>query len=379
MEKVIIVGPAWPLRGGIAKYNERMAQEFASNGSVVQIETFKRQYPSVLFPGKTQRIDAPQPEDLDISVEIDSIAPLNWSRVGKKISAEQPDLVIFRYWMPFFAPSLGKIARVIKKNTNAKIVCLVDNLIPHETMPFQNILTKYFVRSMDGFVAMTDAVRTDIRSVTDKPVLLHPHPLFDDFAPLLSKENAAELLSQDASKNYLLFFGLVRKYKGLDLLLRAFAQLKDIHGKYHLIIAGEFYDKVDQYHKLIHELNLADNVTVYNQYIPDEEINRFFSISDVLILPYRSATQSGVTQIAYHYNKPMIVTEVGGLPEVVPHEQCGFVCPTDVDGIAQAIKRFTQLPSPDFFLDHIKSHKKQFSWDGLIQTFKHLYDQLSEH
>ncbi|MDP2113680.1 MAG: glycosyltransferase, partial [Bacteroidota bacterium] len=319
MKTIKIIGPAYPYRGGIATTNERLAQEFISMGYEVEIETFTVQYPSFLFPGKTQYNLKSAPENLAISRTINSANPLNWHSVGSRIRKEKPDLVIIRYWLPFMAPCLGTIAGIIRKNRHSKIICLADNIIPHEHRTGDRALTNYFIQRIDGLIAMSKSVLTEAKTFRkDLSLAFCPHPIFDNYGERLPFDIAKQKLNLDVNTKYLLFFGFIRDYKGLDLLLNAFAdkRLRKFHVK--LLIAGEYYSSPEPYLELIKKNNLADLIELRTDFIPDEEVNLYFSAADMVVQPYKSATQSGVTQIGYHFNKPMLVTNVGGLAEIIP-------------------------------------------------------------
>lgn len=366
--KIIIVGTAYPYRGGLATFNERLAHQFQAEGHDVEIMTFTLQYPGFLFPGKTQFSEDEAPETLEISRQINSINPLNWIKVGQSIRSKKPDLVIFAYWMSFIAPCFGSIARIIKKDKNIKCVALVHNMLPHEPSLLDKLLPPYFVASMDEFVALSRSVVTDIEKIDrkQKPKRFSPHPIYDHYGDLLPKEQAATQLKLDSNIPYLLFFGFIRSYKGLDLLLEALAdeRLKTWNAK--LIVAGEFYEDSKSYLDTIERLQLQDRVILHTSFIPNNEVNLFFSIADLIVQPYKTATQSGVTQIAYHFEKPMLVTNVGGLAEIVPHGKAGYVTEPNVTAIADALVEFYQNPST--FVEGIKAEKQKYAWDKLTNT-----------
>lgn len=324
--KVLIVGPAYPLRGGLATYNQRLAKAFMDDGYEVKILTFKLQYPNFLFPGKTQYSTSEKPKDLDIDVSLNSISPFNWFRNGRKYRKEKYDYVIFRYWMPFMAPCLGVIARMIKSNKHSKCIAITDNIIPHEKRIGDKQLTRFFVKSVDGFLTMSRSVLADLGAFDKtKPKIYNPHPLYDDFGPGKEKEEAKEMLGLEQAVSYILFFGFIRDYKGLDLLLESFAQ-SGLDSNIKILVAGEFYTDADKYHRLIETLNIKERVVLHTDFIPDNKVPLYFSACDLVAQTYKSATQSGVTQIAYNYDKPMLVTNVGGLSELVPDNIVGYVC-----------------------------------------------------
>ncbi|SFV35336.1 glycosyltransferase [Thermoflavifilum thermophilum] len=377
MAKIHIIGTAYPFRGGLAAYNERLARAFQQLGHEVAIETFTVQYPAFLFPGKTQYAEGAAPADLKMVRCIHSMNPFNWVRVGLMLSRMQPDVVVVKYWIPFMAPCFGTILRLIRRNKHTRIICILDNVIPHEHHLLDGMLTRYFLKPVDAFIAMSQQVLDDLRRFTDKPAVLVPHPIYDVYGQAVDKNTACARLELDPKKRYALFFGLIRAYKGLDLLLRAFAdpsvrELQDVH----LIVAGEFYESPEPYLQLIEQLHLQDRVILHDHFIPDEEVKYYFSAADVIIQPYKSATQSGITQIAYHFEKPMIVTRVGGLPEMVMHQRTGLICEPEPEDIARAIVEFFQTNSTNF-IHFIQEAKKRFSWEYLCEQILELAHQTS--
>ncbi len=367
--KIVIIGSAHPFRGGLAAYNERLAREFLSQGDEVQVETFSLQYPSFLFPGKTQYASWPAPDDLKINVTINSINLFNWLKVGRRLRKQKPDLVIIKFWLPFMGPCFGTIARIIKRNRHTRVISILDNIIPHEHRPGDRILTKYFVKPVDGFVAMSKSVMADIDHFdTKKPRKLCPHPLFDNFGKPVSREDALQSLSLDPATRYFLFFGFIRDYKGLDLLLQAFADSRLAAMPVKLIVAGEFYSDPKPYHNLIENLNLKERVILRTNFIPDSEVARYFCAADIIVQPYKSATQSGVTQIAYHFEKPMLVTNTGGLPEIVPHGKVGYVVEPEPKAISDALTDFIQNQRYDEYSGNARIEKNNYSWDRMVKT-----------
>lgn len=367
-KKILIIGPAWPLRGGLATYNERLCREFNAQGHECEIASFSLQYPQFLFPGKTQMSDDPQPTDIVIHSIINSINPINWLAVGYKLNKKQYDLVIFRYWMSFMAPAFGTIARLIRANGKTKIITIADNIIPHEQQFFDTAFTQYFIDSNRGFLAMSREVYAHIDLfTTGKPKKYVPHPMYDMFGPLLDKQEAKRKLGLDENCNYLLFFGFIRKYKGLTLLLNSFALLQQSNPNLKLIVAGEFYENSEPYLEQIKNLGLTDNVILRIDFIPNNEVGVYFSAADLVVQTYITATQSGVTQIAYYYNKPMLVTDVGGLAELVPHEVVGYVVERDEQAIAQAISDYYTQNKEAEFTANIELEKQKFTWKYLTE------------
>jgi D-inositol-3-phosphate glycosyltransferase len=375
--KITIIGPAHPYRGGIALFSNRLADALTSEGHTVNIVTFKLQYPGFLFPGKTQFSEDKNTSKINTLRAINSVNPLNWVKVGKQIKAVAPDLVIFKYWMPFMAPCFGTIAKHIKNDSSIKVMSLVHNLVPHEKRFGDAFLTKLFLKRIDGFIAMSQSVIDDIERFDKvKPKSLSPHPLYDNFGAVKSKKEAIKALGLDPTFNYMLFFGIVRKYKGLDILLKAFADERLKNAKTKLIVAGEFYDDDTEYVNLIKELDLMDSVIVTKSFISDHEVVNYFCAADIVVQPYRTATQSGVTQIAYHFDKPMLVTDVGGLKEIVPHNKVGYVVEPAPKAVADALVDFYQNKRAAEFISGVQEEKKKYSWSKMVATVESLYQQL---
>jgi len=359
-KKIVIAGPAYPYRGGIAVFIERLARQFIEEGHEVSIVTFTLQYPSILFPGRTQYSGEQAPKDLSIVRRINSVNPLNWLKLGRRICREAPDILVFKFWLPYMSPCFGTIARLARKNGKTRVVAILDNLIPHEKRPGDMLLARYFCDSVDKFIAMSHSVCSDIdRFDSSKPHIYTPHPLYDNFGSPLPREEAAVRLSLDPSDRILLFFGLIRDYKGLDLLIEAFASLGERKGV-KLVVAGEFYSDGEKYHELARRLGVDDEIVWRTEFVPDSEVRYYFCAADLVVQPYRSATQSGITQIAYHFGKPMLVTCVGGLPEIVPDGRAGYVVEPTAASIAAGISDFLEK-SPDFS-EGLKTEKEKYSW-----------------
>jgi len=376
--KITIIGPAHPYRGGIALFSNRLAEALSEAGHEVNIVTFKLQYPSFLFPGKTQFSDDKTPSKISTERIINSINPFNWIKVGKQINAEKPDLVIFKYWMPFMAPCFCTIAKYSKKNGSAKVMSLVHNLVPHESRLGDTLLTKLFVKRIDGFIALSQSVIDDINSFNAvKPKALSPHPLYDNFGEAKTREAALKALNLDVKYNYMLFFGIVRKYKGLDSLLKAFADKRLNDGSLKLIVAGEFYEDDSSYMELIEKQNLTDAVILTKSFVADDEVVNYFCAADIIVQPYKTATQSGVTQIAYHFNKPMLVTDVGGLKEIVPDGKVGYVVEPNDKAVTAALIDFYQNKKAELFAEGVKTEKEKYSWSKMVETIENLYLRLS--
>lgn len=374
-EKVFIIGPAHPLRGGLASFNERLARAFQQQGVNVTIYTFSLQYPNFLFPGTTQYSSEPAPKDLSIRVLINSVNPFNWIKVGWIMRQEQPDIVVVRYWLPFMGPALGTILRILRSNKKTRIVTIADNVIPHEKRIGDIIFTKYFLQPVHAFVTMSEKVMHDLRSFTQKPAQQVVHPLYDNFGEAVSVETARDHLKLPLQAKIVLFFGFIRAYKGLDLLLEATALLKKSSAEpIYVLVAGEFYEDRTKYDELIHTLGIQDRLFLRTEFIADSEVKFYLSAADFVIQPYKHATQSGVTPLSYHFEKPMLVTNVGGLPDLVPHQKVGWIVEPNALAIANGIESLYQL-GVAHFLPHLRHEKKKYSWEVLANTIRQLASQ----
>lgn len=370
--RIVILGPAHPLRGGgMTTFNERLATQFQNEGHDVSIFSFSLQYPSFIFPGSTQYSDEPAPAHLKIESVVNSISPYNWLKVGNRLKKMQPDLIVVRYWLPLMGPALGTILLRAKKNNHTKIVCIADNVIPHEKRPGDKIFTKYFVQPIDAFITMSEEVMNDLRRFSKKPALLVPHPLYDNFGEKIVMDIAREKLGLAASDFVLLFFGFIRKYKGLDLLLEAMPTVLKTIPNAKLLIAGEFYDKPEQYNGLLNDITPKEAISLHTHFISSDEVKTYFSAADVLVQPYRDATQSGVSPLAYHFEVPMIVTNVGGLPALVPHGVSGLVTEPTPNDIADSIISFHQRGASSFN-DGLLEEKKKYSWERMTHEIINL-------
>ncbi len=370
MQKVVIIGPAYPLRGGgMATFNERLARQFMVEGFDTTIYTFSLQYPSFIFPGKTQYSEEPEPKDLDIKVRINSIFPPNWISVGNELKKIKPDIIVVRYWLPLMGPCLGTILRLVKKNRHTKVVCIADNIIPHEKRKGDKVFTKYFLKPIDEVVVMSEKVMADLKLFdAQKPVQLVQHPLYDNFGEKISKEIARQNIGIETTEKIVLFFGFIRKYKGLDILLDALAILKaNGNSNFKVLIAGEFYEDRKAFDEQIVKLGLQDMLILRTDFIPDSEVRNYFCAADMVIQPYRNATQSGVTPLAYHFEIPMIVTNVGGLPALVPDGKVGLVAEPNPSSIAEKIMEYF-TKDENQFIENIKEEKKKFSWLKLVEA-----------
>lgn len=366
--RIIILGTAHPYRGGLASYNERLSRQFIDEGHDVEILTFTLQYPGFLFPGKTQYTETPAPQGLKISRVLSSVNPFNWIITGRNIRKKNPDILIIKYWHPFMSPCFGTVARIAGRK-NTRVICIFDNVIPHEKSLIDRLLTWYFVRCIDGAVVMSRSVGEDLKTFRVKiPVAFNPHPLYDNYGAKIGRDEALRKLDLDPGCSYLLFFGFIRAYKGLDLLLEAFADKRLRNRKIKLIIAGEYYESEEPYRTLIEKNNLADDVILHTRFIREDEVALFFSAADLVVQPYRSATQSGVTQIAYHFEKPMLVTDVGGLSEILPHGKCGYVVKPEAKAVADSIDDYFTNNRKEKFTLGVREEKTKFTWNKLTES-----------
>lgn len=373
-KSVVIVGSAHPLRGGLANYNERLARAYQEAGYEVKIFTFSLQYPNFLFPGKTQYSEEAAPKNLDIEVKLNSVNPLTWISLGRRIKKMTPNLLIMKFWIPFMGPSLGTVAKIVKKNKKTKVVSIIDNIIPHENRPGDKILANYFVKNVDGFICMSDAVLNDLKTFdTKKPKIFTPHPLYDNFGQPIEKQLAKEQLGLDKNVPYIMFFGFIRDYKGLDILLEAMADDRIKNSKVKLIVAGEYYSNEQYYLDIIKDKKIEDKLILATDFIPDSKVGQYFSACDMVVQPYKTATQSGVTQIAYHFEKPMLVTRVGGLPEIVPHMKTGYVVDVNSKAIADAILDFYENDREAAFKNNCIEEKKKYTWETLLNKIQLLF------
>jgi glycosyltransferase involved in cell wall biosynthesis len=369
--KIVLVGTAYPLRGGIAHFNALLYRHLSKRHDV-EIVTFSRQYPSFLFPGKTQDETGGPGNALPSEQLIDSINPLTWYTAARAIARKKPDLLIFKYWMPFFGPSLGTIARLVRRWTGAKVIFICDNIIPHERRIGDRVFTRYAFGGVDAFIVQSGAVEKELNEFyPGSRYALVAHPVYEIFGSGIPKAEARSKLAI-TDERVMLFFGYVRRYKGLHILLDAMpAILKTLKVK--LLVVGEFYDDEKKYRQQIEEMKLQNDVTVYSEYVPNEKVNVFFSAADVVVLPYVSATQSGIVQIAYQFDKPVIATDVGGLAEVVLNDRTGFIVqPESPQEVSEAVLRFYSGQREQEFVRNVREEKKKYSWENLVQAIERL-------
>jgi glycosyltransferase involved in cell wall biosynthesis len=378
--RIAFLSPFYPYRGGIAQFSDSLYLSLSKSNDVKAF-TFTRQYPGFLFPGKTQYVSKSD-VDRGINAErvLDSVNPLTYRRTAEKIREFSPNVILISYWMPFFAFSLGRVARILKKICpDAKIVSVMHNVLPHEKRAGDDLLTRFYIRQNTGFVVLNDKSKDDLLKLKpDTKYIVLPHPLYNHYGNNIPKAEACSKLGVPPGKKVMLFFGLIRSYKGVDLLLETLAGLDD---SYYLIIAGEVYGSFDKYNEIIKKHSLSNRVLLHTKFIPESEIALYFSAADVCVLPYRSGTQSGIEGVSYHFGLPVIVTDVGGLKETVEKHKTGLVVPrAETALLKEAVLKYfnSSLPptgSPptgsqlrDLFEINIAEYKKQYSWDTFSES-----------
>lgn len=375
--KIFIIGPAYPLRGGPAQFNENLCEELNKAGHDAQIISYSLQYPNFLFPGSSQfEQSGSAPKGIKIHTLINSINPFNWFKVARFIKKEKPHFILFRYWLPFFGPSLGTIGRLTRKHTT--VLALTDNIIPHEKRIGDTPFTNYFVKSCHGFIAMSKAVLNDITkfSATDKKAY-SPHPMYATYGEAVSMQEARQKLGLEQNDKLVLFFGLIRHYKGLDILLESYDNIKIKQNNIKLVIAGEFYEDKQPYLDLIEKHGLKNHVILHDKFIPNDFVRYYFCACNLVAQTYRNATNSGVTMVGYYYNKPMLVTNVGGLAEIVPHQQCGYTLPLETTAISNALIDFFENNRETEMVNNVQTEKIKYEWSSFINTLLELYNRCS--
>ena len=370
--KVTLIGTAYPLRGGIAHYNAILVQHLKTRHHV-EVITFKRQYPKLLFPGRSQEETGSPGIPIETTQLVDSINPFNWIRVGLIVRRNRPDLLIFKYWLPFFGACFGTISAIARWRTKTKVLFICDNVVPHEHRPGDKLLTRFAFHFADAYIVQSDQVERDLLLLKpDAHYRKVPHPVYEIFGKPMSQYEARMKLHIPPEKPTILFFGYIRPYKGLMTLLDALpivAREMDLT----TLVVGEFYEDEKPYREKVASLALGDRLRVVSEYVPNEDVALYFSAADVVVLPYLSATQSGIVQIAYNFDKPVIATNVGGLPEVVIHQRTGLIVPpNDPQALAKAIVEFFQSGWLSEYTAHVREEKKKYSWDRLVEAIEEL-------
>jgi D-inositol-3-phosphate glycosyltransferase len=375
--KALLIGPAHPLRGGIANFNESLAIAFIKNCVQAEIVSFYFQYPAFLFPGTSQKASGHPSAGLKISNLISSINPYSWYKTVKYIREVNPDLIIIQFWLPLMAPALGSIIRLLGKNRKAKVISIVHNAKPHEKKPGDTTFTKYFVNRCDGFICLSKSVLSDLSDFTPNAnKVFVPHPVYDIFGEKVGKEEARNYLGIGNDEKIVLFFGIVRRYKGLELLLKSLSQPQLKEQNIKVLIAGEFYEDMAPYVAQIEALGLSKQVILHNKFIPTEAVKYYFCASDIVAQPYLNATQSGVTQIAYNFERPMLVTDVGGLSEIVFDKRTGYVTQVNETDIADALADFYNYNREIPMMQQVAIEKHRFTWFAMVDAILSLYEKL---
>ncbi len=372
--KIFIIGPAFPLRGGPAQFNENLCSELMRHGHDAQIISYSLQYPNFLFPGSSQfETSGKTPEGIKIHTLINTVNPFNWLSVARFIKKQRPDFILFRYWLPFFGPSLGTIARLVSGHT--KVLALTDNIVPHEKRFGDKPFTRYFVKGCHGFIAMSQKVLNDVALFSDTQNKVYsPHPMYETYGTAMSMHDARKKLGLNEHDKVVLFFGLIRHYKGLDILLEAMGSKRIKEAGIKLLVAGEFYEDPEPYYSLIERLGLKDRVVMHNKFIANEEVRYYFCASNLVAQTYRNATNSGVSMVAYYYNRPMVVTNTGGLKEIVKDGLCGYVVENSVEEIADRIADYFESGKETEFTQHVKAERKKYEWSEFINKLLVLYN-----
>jgi len=377
--RIFLVGPFYPFRGGIAQYIGVLGKKLVERGHEIRVLSFKKQFPKFLFPGQTQLESSRDHITLDTLPIFIPWNPFTWIKTFFHARNKKADALVFKYWMPFFAPGYAAVCALCKWFSPIKIIFILDNVIPHEKRPGDRFFTRLAFRFVDGFIAQSEVVQADLLTwypeAKKKRVKLVSHPIYDCYsATELSQTAARKRLGTSEKGRLLLFFGLMRQYKGLDILLKAMPRIiYQSNGPIHLLVAGEFYEPQSHYEELIERLAIQDHVQIINQYIPNEDVSLYFCAADVLVLPYRSATQSGVVQVANNFNVPVISTRVGGLPEVIQDGITGILIqPEDPTGLADAVTSYFADECGNTFRQNIQSHKNSYSWDRMLETIEKL-------
>lgn len=369
LSPIILVGPAYPLRGGIAQYTDQLYLHL-SKRHPVEVFTYSRLFPQLLFPGKTQFDTSNTILGVPSRQTLDSVWPWSWWRTAAAIAKRQPRAVVVMHQMPFFAPCLGTLLRSIRRQTAARVILLCHNLIPHEKHFFDLPLTRYLIEVPEAFIVLSESVERDLlRLRPNADVARVPQPIYDFFPSPPEQKEARKQLGLPSDQPVVLFFGLVRAYKGLGILLQAMNRLPQAR----LLIAGEFYQPRADYERQIAELGLRERIHVEDRYIPNEDVPRYFAAANVVVLPYLSATQSGVSKLAYHFDKPVIITNVGGLAEEVEEGKTGYVVPpNDPAALAAAIEKVLTEKAHIDFASHVREYKKRYSWERVVEVIEKL-------
>lgn len=373
--KIVIIGPVYPYRGGIAQYTGLMSQNLMKNHEVVNV-SFSLQYPRILYHNEQKDFSNDTFKVPDARYWLNTVNPVSWISAARRINAMEPDMVIVQWWHPFFAPAYWSLLKLLKRDSQVLFCC--HNVFPHEGYPCKKLLAQMVLRRGDSFIVQSAQDAEDLCALVPQPRFKRvAHPTYNAFRlQNLGKEEARKQLRIGTDEEILLFFGFIRKYKGLKHLLQVMPAILKERPKVHLLVVGEFFegDKAD-YMELIAQRGIPSYaLTLVDGYLPDKEVEPYFAACDLVVLPYESATQSGIVQIAYGFEKPVIATAVGGLPEVVLDEKTGFVTPPlDDKALAQAVIRFFTERKAVEFQENIRREAYKYSWDRMNETVEQLY------
>ncbi len=378
--KIVMLGPVYPYKSGIAQYTGAMCTALAKEHEVKAV-SFSFQYPKMLFR-HTQKDEKNTTFRYDpVIYPLNTIQPLTWKTTAKKIMNEHPDLLIIQWWHPWFAPCYVSILKTIRKKcAKTKILFVCHNVLPHEGFPMKEMLTKRVLTRGDAFIVHSAQDAEDLKRLVDHPCFIHGvHPTYNQFKKKnTTREEARKTIGISGEQEILLFFGYIREYKGVKHLIRALPTIRKARPKTHLYIVGDFWENNrEEYEQLIRETQTAEGITMVDGYLPDDEVEPYFAAADLCVLPYESATQSGVIQIAYSFGLPVIATEVGGLPEVVLDNRTGFVVPPkDPEALAGAVIRFFEENKAEAFRENIKEEDYRYSWDRMVEHVNGLTEQI---
>lgn len=376
-KRLIIIGPAYPLRGGPAVFNENLALHCIQSGIETEIISYSFQYPSFLFPGSSQLNASHAPKDhIKRSALIHTLNPISWWKTAKYIKKQKPDAILIRFWLPFFAPALGSIARMVRQKT--RVLALTDNVFPHEKRIGDSILIRYFLKPCDGFLTMSQTVKQELEKLKVKQqIAITPHPLYETYGPPIDQKQARQTLQLPLDAEIVLFFGLIRPYKGLDLLIQAFNNCAEQLPQLYLLIAGECYEKPEPYSALIAQSAHKSRIIWHRQFIKDEAVPTYFCAANISAQTYRQATNSGVSMLAYYYQIPLLVTATGGLQDIVPHNKAGYCVPVDISKISEYLLLYFKNQMEPKFKQGIAIEREKYQWSVFLNALQSLYSSFS--
>ena len=359
---ILLLGPSYPYRGGIAETQNEFAMALKKLNYEVYVWTFKFQYPNILFPGKTQMSNDLKPNGLNIERKIHSMNPINWIKLSKEINEIKPKYLFLRYWTPFLAPCWFNIGKRISNET--KVIGLVDNWIPHETKFSDHFLNSLFQKTCDCFITLSSYVSNQIKQNSSKNILSSFHPINNFLPDAIEEKTAYKKLNLSPKKKYILFAGLIRKYKGLDLLIDAFKKISKEIPELELLIAGEFYDDKRKYYEQIKNHQIENKVKIFDYFQSRDDLRDLFCVSKIVVLPYKSASQSGIIPLAYKYLRPIVTTDLPGLSNQILEDKTGIICKINSDSIANGIKKALESKNYVKMKSQISLKIKNYTWES---------------